>query len=58
MFIAGMHFLGYAGYYLFRHPISPFDEEDAMNDPKKRRNNYKHSQNKLPLSPLSVPSVF
>ncbi|OWZ14109.1 hypothetical protein PHMEG_00012459 [Phytophthora megakarya] len=44
---SGMHLLGDAGYKIFRHILTPFDEADAASSPKKRRYNYKLSQTRI-----------
>ncbi|KAF4136166.1 DDE superfamily endonuclease, partial [Phytophthora infestans] len=44
---SGMHLLGDAGYKIFRHILTPFDEEEAVQNPKKRRYNYKLSQTRI-----------
>ncbi|GMF47062.1 unnamed protein product [Phytophthora fragariaefolia] len=44
---AGMHLLGDAGYKNFRHLLTPFEEEEAAKNTKKRRYNYKHSQTRI-----------
>ncbi|GMF39441.1 unnamed protein product [Phytophthora fragariaefolia] len=44
---AGMHLLGDAGYKIFLHLLTPFEEEEATNNTKKRRYNYKHSQTRI-----------
>lgn len=42
-----MHLLGDAGYKIFRHILTPFDEEEAVQNPKRRRYNYKLSQSRI-----------
>ncbi|ETL93321.1 hypothetical protein L917_08498 [Phytophthora nicotianae] len=44
---AGMHFVGDAGYKIFRHLLTPFDEAAAAHCPKKKRYNYKLSQTRI-----------
>jgi len=44
---SGTHLLGDAGYKIFRHLLTPFDEDEAYQDPKKRRYNYKLSQTRI-----------
>lgn len=44
---SGMHLLGDAGYKIFRHILTPFDEDEAAQHPMKRRYNYKLSQTRI-----------
>lgn len=44
---AGMRLLGDAGYKIFRHLLTPFEDEEAAHNTKKRRYNYKHSQTRI-----------
>ncbi|KAF4135886.1 DDE superfamily endonuclease [Phytophthora infestans] len=44
---SGIHLLGDAGYKIFRHLLTPFDEEEASSSVQKRRYNYKLSQTRI-----------
>ncbi|ETI30114.1 hypothetical protein F443_22765, partial [Phytophthora nicotianae P1569] len=44
---SGMHLLGDAGYKIFRHLLTPFDEKEASYSAQKRRYNYKLSQTRI-----------
>ncbi|OWY94988.1 hypothetical protein PHMEG_00035133, partial [Phytophthora megakarya] len=46
---SGMHLLGDAGYKIFRHMMTPFQEEQAAQNTMMRRYNFKHSQTRITI---------